>query len=248
VNTVIDGILTNYQLVNPQAKKDCLVLHGWGHHSGLWLNLCSLLNNQYRYILLDLPGAGGTHFLPADKNDIPEYSKFVSHFLAKLKIRKTIIIGHSFGGQIATHLCVTQPGLVTRLILISPALIRRKTLSQKFKIYLYSQFQPLKKIIPHFILENILKTVSSSDYYHSSPRHKSILKKIVNFDLTNLISQIKVPTDIIWGDLDKEIPFHAKYIVEKLPQGRLRILYGTGHNPHLTDPDNLKDVINQSLP
>lgn len=248
MNLVVNGILTNYQLINPHAKKDCLVLHGWGHHSGLWLNLCSQLNKNYRFILLDLPGSGATHFLPSDHNNVPDYSQFIVNFLSKLKITKTVIIGHSFGGQIAAYLGLKHPDLISQLILVSPAVIRRQTPKQKIKIFLFSRFNFLKTIIPKSIFQLLLKQFSSTDYYHASSHHKNILKKIVNFELYWDLPKISLPVILIWGDTDFDAPsVHAKTVANLLSDCRFYLIYDAGHNLYLTHPSEVTSIINRHL-
>jgi pimeloyl-ACP methyl ester carboxylesterase len=244
---VLNSQLISYQIVNPKSSKVCLILHGWGHSSSLWTSLASLLNSSYRYLIIDLPGFGNSPLLPNDP-DIPQYSQIVSEFINKLKINKPVIIGHSFGGQIAAHLAITHPSLFKKIYLISPAIIRDKSPKEKIKIFLYSQFKILKLLIPKQFLTAILSFVSSSDYAHASLSHQKILKNIVNYHLKSRLKKITVPTHIIWGDRDREISYTGKMLENLIPSSRLHVLYGVGHNPHLSHPKDLSALINRYLP
>jgi len=168
-------------------------------------------------------------------------------FINKLKLKKVIIIGHSFGGQISTYLAAHHPSKINHLILISPSIIRHKTNRQKIKRFIYKQFRPLKKLLPKPILITIIKQITSTDYYNSSPQQRSILKKITNQDLSYLLKKIIVPTTIIWGENDREIPYQGKFIAENIPNSQLVILYGADHNPHIFKPEELSSTITQSL-
>ena len=243
---LINHTLTNYQDTNPQQKDIFLILHGWGQSSTHWNKLVSLLPNNYRYVILDLPGFGNTQHLPSNPG-IKEYSDFVLSFIHKLKLKNITLLGHSFGGQIATHLVVTHPKTFKHLILLSPSTIRQKTKKLKLKVLIYHQFKFLKKIIPRFLSNPLIKQISSTDYYNSSPQHRSILKKIVNQNLAPSLKKILTPTTIIWGDQDKEIPYQGKFLAENVPQSQLIVLYGADHNPHLLKPEKLSSAIQQSL-
>ncbi len=247
MNTVIQGTLTSYQSINPQANKTCLILHGWGQSGQLWQNTAKLLNPVYHYILLDLPGFGNSSHLPQTAG-IKQYATFIKHFIKKLNLKKVTIIGHSFGGQIATQLALTHPQLINQLILISAAIIRLKTPKQKLKSFIYRQFSFLKLILPKTIIKFILKQLSSSDYTNASPQHKEILKLIVHQDLSSQLKKIKTATHIIWGQKDKEIPYMGKFIANQLPNARLSVIYNADHNPHLFQPQELTQTINLSLP
>ncbi|MFA5828599.1 MAG: alpha/beta fold hydrolase [Candidatus Shapirobacteria bacterium] len=231
MDIVIDHNLVHFEIVNPKAKKDCLVLHGWGQNGHLWANAVSHLPPDFRYYLLDLPGFGRSPLLPISSG-IPQYSDFVLAFIKKNNIKHPIILGHSFGGQIATHIAATHPSVISFLILISPAIDRRKSLKQKLKIFVYRQFSFLKAILPEPLLCFLLSRISSTDYYNSSPEHRDILKKIVNFDLMSQLNQAKIPSFLVWGENDTEIPYSGRIIANLFPDCRLYILQ-SDHNPHL---------------
>jgi len=246
MDTVIDGTLTHFSVINPKAKKDCLILHGWGQNSTLWQPLARQLSNKYRYFLLDLPGFGNSSHLTGSPN-VPQYTQFIQNFIQSQKIKKPIIIGHSFGGQIAAFLALKHPQSISSLILISPSIIRHKTLKDKLKIFIYSRFSFLKKFISTSLIRLILSQISSSDYASVSPRHQAILKNIVNFHFHQQLSHINTPVTILWGDQDQEISYTGKYLAQSLPHARLFVLYGADHNPHINAPSQLATHINLSL-
>jgi len=61
------------------------------------------------------------------------------------------------------------------------------------------------------------------------------------------LPKITVPTTIIWGSQDKEIPYHGKTTAELIKKSKLIVLYGADHNPHLYNSQDLVQAINQSL-
>ncbi len=246
METIVNGVLTNYKIVNPEAKKYCLILHGWGHSGDLWSTLASKLPRDFGYILLDLPGFGGSQHL-ASGASVPEYSQFVINFLDKLKIKKTVILGHSFGGQIGADLAIKKPSVVDKLILVGAAVIRNKTVKQRVKVWFYSQFKPIKAILPKKVVEFIYRKISSSDYYGASEEKREILKKINNYHLVKDLDKIECPTLIVWGENDKEIPNTSKTLASKIPLGRLKIIYGAGHNAYLEKGEEMAQMISNFL-
>lgn len=243
---VVNGTLTNYIEINPQSRKVLVVLHGWGHNAQLWESLVMNLPKDWRYILLDLPGFGQTNLLSGQAG-VPEYTQFVLDFFEKLHLKQPWVLGHSFGGQIGMNLAATNHDEISHLILVSPAGIRTKTTKQKVKIFIYKKFRLFKLLLPNIILKRIIRVFTSTDYLNASKSHKSILNTIVNQDLSSLLSQIKVPTDIIWGELDDEIPYAGKQLAEGIPDSRLWVLYGVNHNAHLNKPEKLTEVLTKIL-
>jgi len=243
---VINQTLVHYQIINPQKKKTLLILPGWGQNSSHWLEFAKTLPSTYRYILLDLPGFGNSQYLPNNPS-IPEYTKFLKNFINQLNLKKPILLGHSFGGQIAINLAVSYPNLLSQLILLSPAAVRNKSQRQKIKVKIYQQFKLIKKLLPKPIIKKILKKLTSTDYYHANPEQKEILKQITTQDLTSRLKNIKATTTIIWGEKDQEIPYHGKTLTDLIPNSILIVLYDTDHNPHLTKPQTLSDTLTKIL-
>jgi glycine cleavage system regulatory protein len=67
-----------------------------------------------------LPSFGGTADLPSDAMDINGYATWVSSFMAEVGIDEpALVIGHSFGGGVATKLAHTRPGMVRYLVLLN---------------------------------------------------------------------------------------------------------------------------------
>ena len=71
MQTVVNGVLTNYEIINPKQTNTLVILHGWGSSISYWVPLTKLLTPKVRIILVDLPGFGSTGPLP-DKPDVPE--------------------------------------------------------------------------------------------------------------------------------------------------------------------------------
>lgn len=243
---VVNNTLTHYLEFNSKAKNTLLILPGWGHSSAQWTSLVPLLNPHFRYILLDLPGFGGTAYLTGDPS-VPQYAEFVTAFIKKLKLNSPWILGHSFGGQIATYLAIHQPKLANHYLLLSPAGIRAKTSRQKTKSFILRHLKPLRILLPGPLFHFFQKRFSSTDYLNASLKHRAILSQIVRQDYSSQLSQIKTPTDILWGEFDHEIPYYAKTMTNAILHARLHVLYGADHNPQLKKPQDLADTINYLL-
>jgi len=210
-----------------------------------WLETAKLLNSDFSYYLLDLPGFGGTKNL-AENSDVPEYSQFVKEFVEKLKLKNFILMGHSFGGQIAGDFAIKYPEMVKRLVLIDAAIVRVRRLKTVIKIALAKIVKPLIRLFPTEVMNFLLKHYNS-DYSASNAYQKSVLNKILKYNLGFKLGQIKVPTDIVWGSEDKVIPYMGKYLVEGIRNARLHVVYDAGHILNITHPQKLAATLNQIL-
>ena len=65
---------------------------------------------------------------------------------------------------------------------------------------------------------------------------KDILIQIVNEDYTNNLSQIKIPTLLIWGEYDQDTKIEeAKIMEEKIKNSGLVIIKKAHHFPFITN-------------
>lgn len=241
-NVVINGVLTSYREYGQQHSDTITILPGWGQTGQHWREVASQLASNYRVITLDLPGFGGTAFLTNEAN-IPEYAHFVEAFLEKMGITDTIILGHSFGGQIATYLSINSGKLISKMILISPAVIRRDLIShKKILLKLLRPFRFIARLFP-----KLAAKIQSEDYQSSSLRQQEIFKKIIRYDLSEKLKTIKALVIVIWGNQDRVIPYDGKRLVEIIPRAQLRVLYGAGHHPHLTHGKELSEIVLEAI-
>ena len=73
---------------------------------------------------------------------------------------------------------------------------------------------------------------------------KETFQRVIGEDLTSLLSQIKVPTLIIWGDRDRMTPLRDAYLMKKeISNSKLIILEGFSHVPHLENPKLLSQKV-----
>lgn len=107
--------------LNPKAEKTALLLHG-KNFSGYYYEKIAqeLAGRGYRVVIPDQIGFG--------KSSKPENYQFSFYNLAlntmkllqSLNIDKTIVVGHSMGGMLATHFTYLYPATVEKLIMINP--------------------------------------------------------------------------------------------------------------------------------
>lgn len=97
-----------------------LFLHGVGSSIPVWEKNVCILKNSYRCIALDLPGHGYSskqYF----SYTMQFYAMVVIEFIKELGLPSVNLVGHSMGGQIAIHISLLEPRLVSHLILVSPS-------------------------------------------------------------------------------------------------------------------------------
>ena len=217
-----------------------VILHGWAHSSKLWESFVAKFHG-HKVTLFDLPGFGSEP-LVSETWGVENYANWVANKLKAKKITKTILIGHSFGGKVATGVAISHPEMIKKLILISSPVLRRPSLLTKIKIYLYK----LSKYVP---LSGFLKYEINEDFKEAKDKNLGkIFVKSVNYDVTKMLPKLNIPTLIIWGRDDAEAIYPIGVEMAKLiPGAKLEILNNSGHNIQFENPNILYGFIQKFI-
>ncbi len=225
-------------------SKNLIFLHGWGLSSEILKPFYHYLKNDFAVYFLDLPGFGDS---PIEKiMTLKDYADFVHKFISDNNIENPIIVGHSFGGAVATKLAILHPKSVSKLILVGASAIRqprhRMILIKKMADFLKPIF-PLK--LRKFILK--LLKLDKTDYVQIEiPELKETFKNVISEDLKPHLSEIKLPTLVIWGEKDAVTPLgEGEIIAENIPNAKLAIIKNTGHFAFLEKPDEFIKLIKE---
>ncbi len=221
-------------------KSTILILHGWATtmSGSRYSELTALLASDGHTVFApDLPGFGREK-LQKPVMVLDDYVSFVDAFLKKKKIKKAIIIGHSFGGRIAAKFAATHPEKVEKLVLTGAPLIKRKLTAKKRVAFLVAKsgkaalsffpasFQTIGKKL-------LYRSIGEWDYYKANEL-KATMQAIIREDLFPLLPNIHTPTLVVWGENDtfvplgdgKEITKHIKYAkFVSIPQATHKLPY-----------------------
>lgn len=179
----------SYEALNTNLKPYILILHGWGAKKELMTAAFKGKFSSFSQIYVDLPGFGKSNVsLPICTKD---YAGIMKEFIAKMGYEPVAVMGHSFGGKVATLL---NP---QNLILLSSAgILEPKPLKVRLKIASF-------KILKTFGLSRFYKFFATSDVKGMSQTMYEILKLVVNEDFTeNFKSVNSAKTLIFWGKED----------------------------------------------
>jgi len=238
---IVNGLLINYEIINPSGKRTILILHGWGRNFTEWVPFAKLLPIDYRILLMDLPGFGNSSLPGNPKFSLLDYVKVVEEFLSKKSIKNICLLGHSFGGKIAI-VFASKSKIISKLFLISPSGISKPGIEVRATAYLA---KTIKRMIRFFILlpNKSIKIFGSADYKKAGPL-TDIFKNIVSTNVSNYATKINNKTIIIWGENDREIPLSsANILTELISDSLIRIVWDAGHDPHLEQPEKLLGII-----
>lgn len=205
----------SYEIVNPSAKIDLIVLHGWGSNKGLMKQSFSPYMDSFRHIYIDLPGFGSsTCNLPLTTRD---YARAVELLMVHLNASKDIILGHSFGGKVAL---ILEPQV---LVLVSSAGIYvPKSLKVKTKIALF-------KLLKSLGLSKFREFFVAADAKALSEPMYETFKNVVNEDFSSEFSNYGGKALLCWGAEDSATPLSSGQMMKSLIKDSKLIVYGGDH-------------------
>lgn len=226
----------NINYIQYGSGSDVVLLHGWGQNIAMMKPIGDRLQKNHRITILDFPGFGDSEE-PKTALTVYDYCEILEELLKKLKVKKPVIMGHSFGGRIA--IIYASRNEVEKVVLFGSPCIR-KEVKPSLKLRM---LKSLKKIPGINKLEGFAKNhMGSRDYKNASEIMKKILVNVVNEDLSKCAKKINVPTLLIWGDRDTEAPVEdAKELEKIIPDAGLIVLPNSTHYAYL---ENLPQVIN----
>jgi pimeloyl-ACP methyl ester carboxylesterase len=235
-----------------------VLLHGFGDSFMTWDGWVRELKSRFHIISLDLPGHGLTRAPQGSRLNAEGLADFVDAFAAQLTLPRFAVAGNSMGGGAAWQLAVRHPQRVDALVLVDAAGFANdkppSDVPLAFKILRYPIGRAvLSRIDNRPLIDNGLKTdvfdkslitpalVDRFAEFQRAPGHRAILMSI---DMgaparptAELVSTIKVPTLILWGENDPLIePAAAKKFAAAIPGAKLITYAKVGHLPQIEIP------------
>lgn len=234
-----------------------LLLHGFDSSLFEFRRLLPLLAAQRQVYAVDLCGFGFCdrtspclqNRKPTDRVDPAIIKQHLQAFCQQVIGQPVVLVGASMGGGVAIDLTVSYLEWVERLVLIDAVGFASGPAIGKF------MFPPLDRWATNFLRNaGVRRKISENAYYDKSfvtPDAELCASLHLLMDnwqesliaftksggynfLTQKVSQVSVPTLVLWGRQDKILGVKDAARFEKmLPDGELIWIEDCGHVPHL---------------
>jgi pimeloyl-ACP methyl ester carboxylesterase len=252
------GYRAHYREDGDPSLPTLVLLHGFGDSFMTWEGWVRELAPQFHIISLDFPGHGLTRAPQGSSLSGDALADFVDAFARTLALPKFAVAGNSMGGGAAWQLAVRHPERINALILVDAAgFANDKPPGDEplaFKILRYRLGRTLlSKIDNRPLIDQGLKAdvydkaliteglVDRFAEFQRAPGHREILMGINlgahPVSTAELLSTVKVPTLILWGESDPLIePAAAKKFAAAIVGSKLITYPHVGHLPQLEIP------------
>jgi pimeloyl-ACP methyl ester carboxylesterase len=237
--TEIDGLRVQFRVRG--KGEPLLLLHGWGATSLSFTSIAPQLEARFRVIAPDLPGFGFSD-MPPKPWGAADYADTVEKLVETTGLGAVNVLGHSRGGVIGTALAVSRPDLVKRLVLVAAPVVRLQADQDvRSRIGGYGRVKFIANLLPPFkerILEWGRMKYGSEDYRQAGAMRPTMVK-LLGEDWRNALPRVSVPTLLIYGEKDDDVPLAvAEQAMQSLPpSARLEVIEGAGHFPFIDKPD-----------
>lgn len=234
--------------MNKERNIPIVILHGWGvTMSGQkYSELKELLEKGgYRVYAPDLPGFGTN---PLDKAALhfEDYIQFLHTFIEKnIKVKKVVLIGHSFGGRLAIRFTKEYPKLVEKLILTGASGIPRPLPSLKKRVVygITKIARPLFSIPPlsffyKLFRKGVYYSIGEMDYYKAGSLTETF-KNVYRVSIVPDLEDITIPTLIVWGEHDTFTPLADGVLIQRKIRDSELVVFP--HSSHKLPYENAKD-------
>lgn len=200
--------------------------------------VANAMDARYTTYIPDLPGVGRPQ--SATRWTLPHLTAHLAGWMDWHGITGAVVVGNSFGCQIATLLATTRPDLVGALVLIAPTL------------------DPAIASIPEVIGKSALVFPREHlsiwatwipDFFKTGPiRSLLMVKQMFRDDQPARLGDIGQPATVIGGAWDTiSPPAWIEYMAAGIPQGEAVVIAGAPHALNYSRPHDLVAAIEQAV-
>jgi pimeloyl-ACP methyl ester carboxylesterase len=261
----VDGVNVHYQEAGEPDAPAMILIHGFAASNLVWSKvLLEIADAGFRVIAPDLLGYGYSDKPRELDYTIPRQAEMVVGLLQRLGIARAVVVGSSYGGAIAATIALDHPELVEKLVLVGAVTNNRPTrylLMRLFGSPIIGDILSPLLVGSRRLLRIRMKRVYDRhawvlderrvDARHLPLRtrgaHRAVIRTVRRWDAQRISRDahlLHVPTLLIWGDTDREVPLKdGERLQQEVPESRLIIFRACGHLPQEEYPAAFTKVI-----
>jgi pimeloyl-ACP methyl ester carboxylesterase len=230
-----------------------VLIHGLGESSLVWCSNMEALASRHTVIALDLPGHGASD-KPPGAYSLEVMLEFLTDFMDSLELQRPSLVGNSMGGLVSLSVGLDRPERVDKLVLANSAGLGREVAAflRLLSLPVLGEFMALPKQQGiRFVMSRFPNTdddmteafVTALFEERKRPGNTAAMLRMLRAGvnllgvkpwavLTSRLSELRVPTLLLWGRQDAIFPVKHAYRAAKLiPRARLKVFENCGHWP-----------------
>jgi pimeloyl-ACP methyl ester carboxylesterase len=228
-----------------------ILIHGMFGDFLDWEPVLEPLSHSHRVIAVDLPGFGLSS-KPRREYTAGFFITTLQELFTQLGISEIILVGNSFGGQIAILYALQHPERVAKLVLVDSGGFRAipeeealmvagrfgapviAALTPEIHSLLFASVFAQPSDASRLYVRRQDEKLRRSDYPAYAQSVASGIRLSLSAYLLDRLPEIGCPTLLVWGEKDLVLPVEqGRQALGKLPHGELKVIPGCGHAPQL---------------
>ena len=262
-----DGNRVRYQLLSELSvkKPNLILIHGFGNSLGTWESLAPKLSKAFNVYAIDMLGFGLSEKPVQYQYTNANQASVIQSFAEVMGFDSFIVGGHSLGGAIAMHaamidqktqgLILFNPGIINtgvpefskylNLIFPMSRISAKQFADRDFREGFLKRSYHDPSIVTDQVMDRVMLGSQTADYVSGM---SSMLSKYYKSNEAELMSDVKLPTLIIFGIEDRNKSMdEALQLKNGFSNSRLEIIQDAGHYVHEESPDTVSKIIINSV-
>jgi pimeloyl-[acyl-carrier protein] methyl ester esterase len=241
-----------------------IMLHGWGMHSGMWMQTRDILSQHFALYMVDFPGMGHSETITPYK--MQNLVQLIKTELAKNRIPANAnLLAWSLGSLVGMKLAMEIP--IKKLVLVgsTPCYVNRDDWQLGTPLAVFNSFfsgmlnnfkATMNKLLALIALgghnpqatSKVLREVFASRPLPNQQALQATLDILLETDVRSEISMLTMPTLVIHGDYDKLCPIEgAEWLAKALPNAQFIKMQHAAHEPFISHPQAFSQHVSAFL-
>ena len=233
-----------------------VLAHGFGCDQNMWRYVAPAFEDDYRVVLFDHVGAGGSDLTAYDEvrhGSLDGYAHDVLDICRELDLHEVVFVGHSVSAVIGVLAAIAEPQRFSRLVLVGPS--PRYTDDGDYRggfttsdiadmlDSLDSNYLGWSTTMAPAIMGNAdrpeLAEELAASFCRTDPRiARQFARVTFTSDNRADLPRVTTPTLVLQCSEDVIAPVSVgEYVRDSVPGARMALLDATGHCPNLSAPE-----------
>ena len=233
-------------------------VHGGAEDSRTWAAQLEALADEFTVIAWDEPGAGESDDIPATFT-LADYADCLAGLVRVVSADPVCLVGLSWGTTVVLELYRRHPKVVRSMVLadayagwlgsLGPAEAAARLAAVRRAVgEPDGQGDPTPGLFAGTTPAHAVDLLAAMA---ADVRPASLLvaaTAMAQADLSDVLPQVAVPVQLVWGALDARSPLAVAHEFERrIPHAGLAVIPDCGHCSHLEDPTAFTDVVRRFL-
>ena len=256
----------NVKLAGPAGGRPMIFAHGFGCDQQMWRYVAPAFESEYRIVLFDYVGAGGSDlsaYDPERYGSLAGYADDVVEICRALELSDAVFVGHSVSSMIGVLAAREAPERIGELVLVgpSPRYIDDEGYVGGFSAQdieellesMDSNFLGWSSAMAPAIMANAdrpeLGAELTESFCRTDPEIAARFARVTfTSDNRGDLATVGVPTLVLQCSDDVIAPTEVgRYVHRAIPGSTLVELAATGHCPNLSAPEETIEAIRAFL-